>query len=149
MKRFLAATACFALVLPAAAADNPFAGMKGKMKEGQWEYTMKMSMPGMPGGGMTMPAFKQCVTAADIESGGVGQKEGKMPEGCSIRNMKMSGNSATYTMECTKDPKMVSHVTMNFSGDTFTMKQDTTMEQGGQKMKMLNDMKGRYVGPCK
>ena len=148
MKKLLLAAACCTLALPALAADNPWGAMKGKMKEGQWEYTMKMTMPGMPGGGMTMPGFKQCITAAQIESGGVGQKEGKMPEQCSVRNMKVSGNTATYTMECTKDPKMVSDVSMTFAGDSFTMKQNTTMDQGGQKMQMVNDMTGKYVGPC-
>lgn len=150
MKRLLSAAALACLfATPALAQDNPFAGMKGKMKEGEWEYTMKMSMPGMPGGGMTMPGFRQCVTAAQIEKGGVGQKDGKMPDGCSIRNVKVSGNNASYTMECTKDPKMVSDVQMSFSGDTFNMKQNTTMDQGGQKMQMVNDMTGKYVGPCK
>ena len=148
MKKLLLAAACCALASPAFAADNPFAGMKGKMKEGQWEYTMKMSMPGMPGGGMTMPGFKQCISADQIEKGGVGQKEGKMPEGCSIKNAKVSGNNATYTMECTKDPKMVSDVSMTFAGDSFTMKQNTVMDRDGQKMTMVNDMTGKYVGPC-
>jgi hypothetical protein len=149
MRKPLAA-ACLALAVPALALaqDNPFSGMKGKMKEGQWEYTMKMTMPGLPGGGMAMPAFRQCVTSAQIEKGGVGQKEGKMPENCSVRNMKMSGNNVSYTMECTKDPKMVSDVTMTFAGDSFTMKQNTTMDQGGRKMTMVNDMTGKYVGPC-
>lgn len=146
MKNLVAALAC-AAVLPALAQD--FSGMKGKMKEGQWEYTMKMQMPGMPGGGMSMPAFKQCVTNEQIEKGGMGQKDGKMPEGCTVRNMKMSGNNVSYTMECTKDPKMVSDVSMTFAGDAFTMKQNTTMDQGGQKMNMVNDMTGKYVGPCK
>ena len=149
MKRLLIAASCCALCFPALAADNPFAGMKGKMKEGQWEYTMKMQMPGMPGGGMTMPGFRQCVTADQIEKGSVGQKDAKMPDGCTIRNVKVSGNTANYTMECTKEPKMVSDVTMTFAGDTFTMKQNTTMDQGGQKMQMVNDMTGKYIGPCK
>lgn len=149
MNRTLAALLACAFALPALAQDNPWAGMKGKIKEGQWEYTMKMQMPGMPGGGMTMPAFRQCITAKDIESGGMGQKDGKMPDGCSVRNMRVSGNNATYTMECTKEPKMVSDVNMTFAGDSFTMKQNTTMDQGGQKMNMVNDMTGRYVGPCK
>jgi len=147
IKSILAATAV-ALATPVVAQDNPFAGMKGKIKEGQWEYHMKMTMPGMPGGGMQMPAFRQCITAKDIESGGFGQKDAKMPDGCSVRNMKMSGNSASYTMECTKEPKMVSDVNMTFSGDSFSMKQNTVMDQGGQKMNVQNDMTGRYVGPC-
>lgn len=149
MNKTAAALVACAFAVPALAQDNPWSGMKGKIKEGQWEYTMKMQMPGMPGGGMTMPAFRQCVTAAQVESGGMGQKDGKMPDGCSVKNMKVSGNNASYTMECTKDPKMVSDVNMTFAGDSFTMKQNTTMDQGGQKMNVVNDMTGKYVGPCK
>lgn len=146
MKKFLAAAIACAFALPAFAQDNPF---KGKVKEGQWEYTMKMQMAGMPGGGMTMPAFQQCITKAQLEQGAIGQKDGKMPEGCSLKNLKQSGNTASYTMECTREPKMVSDVSVTFSGDSFAMKQNTTMDQGGQKMQMVNDMTGKYLGPCK
>jgi hypothetical protein len=145
MKTLIAAVAC-TFALPAFAQDNPF---KGNIKEGQWEYNMKMEMAGLPGGSMAMPAFKQCITKAQLEQGAIGQKDGKMPEGCSIRNMKQSGNNASYTMECTKEPKMVSDVNVTFGGDSFTMKQNTTMDQGGQKMNVVNNMTGKYVGPCK
>ena len=146
----LALAACLA-ALPALAADNPFAGMKGKMKEGMWQYTMEMgNVPGMPQG-MKMPpmTFSRCLTAADIEKGGATQREGKMPENCTVKNMKMSGNNASYTMECTKDPKMKSDVNMTFQGDGFTMKQDMEMDHGGQMMKMQQTMTGKYTGPCK
>ena len=151
MKTMLLAASCCALALPAIANDNPFAAMKGKMKEGQWEYTMQMgAVPGMPQG-MSMPPmkFSKCLTAKDIEQGGAGQREGKMPEGCTVKNMKMSGNNASYTMECTKDPKMKSDVKMTFQGDGFTMNQDIVMDRGGQQMPMSQTMTGRYLGPCK
>ena len=150
MKRLAIVVAC-ALALPALAEDNPFAGMKGKIKEGQWEYTMEMgAIPGMPQG-MKMPpmTFSKCLTAKDIESGGATSKEGKMPEQCSVRNMKMSGNNASYTMECTKDPKVKSDVNMTFQNDGFVMKQDMVMDHGGQPMKMQQTMTGRYMGACK
>ena len=149
-KSAVAITACL-LALPALAADNPFAGMKGKMKEGMWQYSMEMgNVPGMPAG-MKMPAmtFSRCLTAQDIEQGGATQREGKMPEGCSVKNMKMSGNNASYTMECTKDPKMKADVKMTFAGDGFTMNQDMQMDHGGQMMKMQQTMTGKYTGPCK
>ena len=145
----LAAAAACALATPALVAANPWAGMKGKVKEGQWEYQMKMQMAGMPGGGMTMPAFRQCLTASQIEGGGMGQKDGKMPDGCTVKNMKFAGNSGSYTMECTKEPKRVADVNMTFGGDSVTMKQNIAMDQGGQKMNMVNEMTGKYVGPCK
>lgn len=149
-KSAVAITACL-LALPTLAADNPFAGMKGKMKEGMWQYSMEMgNVPGMPAG-MKMPAmtFSRCLTAQDIEQGGATQREGKMPEGCSVKNMKMSGNNASYTMECTKDPKMKADVKMTFAGDGFTMNQDMQMDHGGQMMKMQQTMTGKYTGPCK
>lgn len=61
MKKLVVILACVAAV-PTLAQDNPFAGMKGKVKEGMWEYKMQMgAMPGMPAG-MTMPEmkFNQC-----------------------------------------------------------------------------------------
>ena len=151
MKKLALAVLAATLTLPALAQDNPFAGMKGKIKEGNWNYTMEMgAMPGMPKG-MTMPpmTFSRCLTAKDIESGAATSKDGKMPEGCTVKNMKMSGNNASYTMECTKDPKMVADVKMTFAADSFTMKQDVVMDHGGQKMPMTNNMTGKYTGPCK
>ena len=150
MKKLILAVCC-TLAAPAIAQDNPFAGMKGKIKEGMWSYTMEMgAMPGMPAG-MKMPpmTFNRYLTAKDIESGGATSKDGKMPEQCTVKNMKMSGNNATYTMECTKDPKMKSDVNMNFTGDSFTMKQDIEMDHGGQMMKMQQTMTGKYMGACK
>ena len=111
----LAAAACLA-ALPALAADNPFAAMKGKIKEGMWQYTMEMgAVPGMPAG-MKMPpmTFNRCLTAKEIEEGGATTKDGKMPEQCKVKNMKVSGNTASYTMECTRDPKVKSDVVMTF-----------------------------------
>ena len=150
MKKSLALLACL-FAASAFAQDNPFAGMKGKIKEGQWEYKMQMeNMPGMPAG-MTMPAmtFQHCLSAADVESGRVGQKDGKMPDGCAIKNVKVTGNTASYRMECTKDPKMIGDVDMTYAADTFTMRQKLQMNQGGQVMNVNNTMTGKYLGPCK
>ena len=152
MKRTLvvAALAC-TFALPALAQDNPWAGMKGKIKEGNWEYRMQMEgVPGMPAG-MKMPemTFNHCITAQDIDKGGFANKDGKMPEGCTVKNMNVAGNTASWTMECTKDPKMKVDSNMTFANDSFTMKQKMQMDQGGQMMNMNQTMTGRYAGPCK
>ncbi len=147
----IAALAACALATPALAQNNPFSGLKSKIKEGQWDYTMQMgAMPGMPAG-MKMPEMKftHCVTAADVEKGGFTSRDGKMPDGCTVKNFKMSGNTASYTMECVKEPKMKADVAMMFTGDSFTMKQDMEMDHGGQMMKMNNTMTGRHAGACK
>jgi Protein of unknown function (DUF3617) len=150
MNRTLIASLACTLALPVLAQDNPFAGMKGKIREGNWEYKMQMDgVPGMPAG-MKMPemAFNHCITAQDVERGGFQSKDGKIPDGCAVKDMKMAGNTATWRMECVKDPKMTVDSTMTFAGDGFTMKQKMAMDQGGQVMNMNQSMTGRYTGPC-
>jgi hypothetical protein len=153
MKTLLATAVACALAAPALvlAQDNPFKGLGSKMKAGTWETTMQMGpIPGMPAG-MSMPPMThtQCVTMQEIEGGGMGQKGGKLPEGCTVSNIKNSGNTVSYSMACTKEPQMTGDVTMTFAGDTYTMKQDLVMIQGGQKMPMKNTITGTYKGPCK
>jgi hypothetical protein len=92
--------------------------------------------------------FQHCITPQDIEKGGVGSKNGKMQDGCTVKNMKMSGNTASYTMECTKPQKMTVDADMTFGDGTFTMKQKMAMDQNGQVMNMNSTMTGKYLGPC-
>ena len=152
MNRFflLAATTACTLALPAFAQDNPFAGMKGKMRDGNWEYRMQMEgVEGMPAG-MKMPeqVVNRCITPKDVEHGGFQSRDGKMPDGCTVKDMKMSGNTATWRMVCVKDPKMTVDSNMTFGNDRFTMKQKMAMDQGGRMMNMNQTMTGRYTGPC-
>lgn len=142
-------TAALALCLAAPttfAQDSPWSGMKGKIKEGQWETKVQMEAPpGMPPG-MAMPAYtsSQCITKESIDKGGFAQKDGKMPEGCTIKDMKYGGNSASWRMECVKDPKMTADVAMTFGADSYTMNQKIQMDRGN----FNNSLTGRYLGPC-
>jgi hypothetical protein len=149
----LLALAC-AASLCAVAADNPFDAFKGKMKEGLYEYKMEMDMgavPGLPPGmGKQNRTFQHCVTAKDIEKGGVGGgRDGKMPENCVVSNFKMSGNTASYTMTCKGGPDMVADNVVTFGSDSFKMDMKMAMNQGGQPMKINQKMEGKLLGPCK
>ena len=153
--RILAITCATALAATAwAQAPSPFAGFKGKIKEGMYEHKMEMDMgqvPGMPPGmGKQSHTMQHCLRHEDIEKGGLNKgRDGKgMPDNCKIENMKMSGNTASYTMECTKDPKMTVDANMTFGDGTFTMKQKMAMNQNGQVMNMNNTLTGKYLGPC-
>ena len=111
------------------------------MREGNWEVTMKMTMPGMD-----MPPMKQtqCIMAAMIKD-----PAGSIPKGpgqgdCAITNYKLSGNTATYTMTC-KAPPMTAVGEMKYSGsDAYsgTLK----MDMGGQTMTIVHDAK--RIGDC-
>jgi Protein of unknown function (DUF3617) len=151
----LVALACCAASSLALAAGNPFDSFKGKMKEGMYEYKMDMdmgAMPGMPPGmGKQSHTFQKCITSQDIEKGqmGRGERNGKPPESCEIKNFSQSGNTASYTMVC-KDPPMSADNRITFKSDGFTMDMKMAMSQrGGREMNMTQHMESKYLGPCK
>jgi hypothetical protein len=153
--RLLALSCLAAFAATAWAQGNPFSGFKGKMKDGMYEYKMSMDMgqmPGMPAGmGPQTMTMQHCLKNEDIEKGGFGKgRDGKsgMSENCKVENMKMSGNSASYTMVCKGGPDMTADVVLSFGGDSF--KQDTKMQmnQGGRVMNVTQHMEGKYIGPC-
>jgi hypothetical protein len=150
--RFLA-IACAAV--SAAAIASPLDALKGKMKDGMYDYKMEMDMgaiPGLPPGmGKQNMTFQKCVTAQDIEKGQMGRgtgRDGKMPEACEIKNFTQSGNTASYTMAC-KDPPMTADNRITFSAEGFKMDMKMAMNQGGQVMNMTQRIEGKYLGPCK
>ncbi len=154
MRKNLVLAAAFAAAFSAAAYAGPFDAFKGKVRDGMYEYKMEMDMgavPGMPPGmGKQSHTFTQCVSAKDIEEGGLGKgKDGKMPKDCEIRNFKMTGNTATYSMECKGEMQMKADNKITFANDGFVMDMKMAMNHGGKPMNMTQHMEGKYVGPCK
>jgi uncharacterized protein DUF3617 len=113
------------------------------MREGNWEVTMKMNMPGM---GMDLPPMKQtqCVTAAMIKDPQKAMPTGPGQGDCKVTNYKLTGSTATYTMAC-KEPPMTAEGVMRYSGTdayTGTLK----IDMGGQPMTIEYDSK--RIGDC-
>jgi len=149
----LAAAVSCALATTLALA-GPFDAFKGKMKEGLYETKVEMDMgqiPGAPPGmGKQTMTHQHCVTAADIEKGGAMGKgrDGKgMNESCEVKNMNVSGNTATYTMTCTK-PKMTADNKVTFTPTGYVMDMTMSMDQGGKPMNMTQHMESKLIGPC-
>jgi hypothetical protein len=114
------------------------------MREGSWEVTMKMSMPGMA---MEMPPMKttQCITAAMIKDPQASVPKGPTGSDCKVSDYKFTANTATYTMTCTKPTPMTAVGEMKYSGtDAYTG--TIAVDSGGQKMTMAYDAK--RVGDC-
>lgn len=151
-KQLLAAACAMAC---AAAFAGPFDAFKGKMKEGQYEMKMDMEMPGMPAGmGKQSHTMTHCVTKEDIEKGqmGKGGKKDAMPENCEVKDMNMSGNTATYKVVCkggkNNQPDMTTDNKVTFRDNGYTMDMKMSMNQGGQVMNMNQHMESRYMGAC-
>ena len=150
MSKLVALIAASAAAVSTAALAGPFDQFKGKMKEGLYEYKMQMEIPGMPAGmGKQAMTFQNCVSQKDIDQGGFGKQDNKQPENCEVKNMKMSGNTATYTMECKGATPMKADNRITFTDNGFNMDMKMAMNQGGQVMNMTQKMEGRYIGPCK
>lgn len=112
------------------------------MKEGKWEITMKMEMPGMP---MEMPPFThtQCLTQKDFVPDS-SQQQQQSPD-CEKVNVKTSGNTVTWSTKCNSgNGDAMGSGSITYSGKTFngTMK----VKQGA--MVMTTHMKGKYIGKC-
>jgi hypothetical protein len=158
MNKIHAAAAAGCALSATLAFAGPFDDFKGKMKEGMYETKVEMDMgqiPGMPpemAAKMGKQSFthQHCVTPKDIEKGGMGKgRDGKGPnESCDVKDMKVSGNTATYRVECT-NPKMTATNKVNFTGTGYVMDMDMAMDRGGQMMKMKQHMESKYLGPCK
>lgn len=111
------------------------------MKDGMWEITSKMEMPGMP---MEMPPvkFTQCLTSKDS----VPQDKKEHSQDCKIKNTDIKGNTVTWEMQCISDGKPVKSIgKVTYKGDSFEGETKTEMEG----MKMFQKMSGRRIGNCK
>ena len=141
--------ACAAAASTAAIAAGPLDQMKGKMKPGLYDMKMDMEIPGMPGGmGKQSMNTQNCVTEQDIEKGAMGSESSKDQQ-CDVKNAKVSGNSASYTVTCTGKTAMTADININFRDNGYTMNNKSTLNQGGQAMTMTQKIDARYLGPCK
>jgi hypothetical protein len=124
--------------------------LRGKMKEGLYEYKMTMDIPGMPAGMQKQPhTFQHCVTQKDLDEGKIGKGRGDMEKNCEVKDFKMSGNTATYTMECKGENAMRADNKITFGDGKFDMDMKMQMTQKGQVMNMSQHMEGRFLGACK
>ena len=149
--KLTAAAVIAGAISTAAFAAGPFDQFKGKMKEGMYETTMEMEIPGLPAGmGKQNMKFQNCVTAQDIEGGKVGKgKDARDHTNCEVKNFNMSGNTATYTTVCKGSPEMTADTKITFNDAGYKMDMKMAMKEGGQVTNMSQRMDGRYVGPCR
>ena len=113
------------------------------IREGSWEITSKMEMPGMP---MVMPAttVRHCYTKEDIKDQ---KKVINRDKDCTVTDLKSSGNKVSWKMVCTgKNAGKFSGETI-FSGDSYNSVMNMQSDSGKGRS-MTIKAKGRRVGNC-
>ncbi len=114
------------------------AGSGPDVKEGMWEITSQMKMPGMSMPPMT---FSHCITKDDLVP-----QDSQGNDQCKVKDMKTKGNTVTWTTICdTGNGKATSTGRITYSGNSF--EGEVKMNQGG--MAMTSTMSGKRIGPCK
>lgn len=114
--------------------------MANNMKEGLWEITMQMEIPGMP---MQMPpqTYTHCITKNNM----VPQREEPDQE-CKMIKRDIKGDTVTWVMECkTSEGTAVFNGKVTYKGDSF--EGIIKMKQSG--MEITQNLKGKWIGKCK
>lgn len=131
---------CLILVVVFLALFFNSAAQGQNMKEGLWDITVKMDMPGMP---IQMPpqTFKHCLTKKDM----VPQKT-EPGEECKIIRHDVRGDTLSWLAECkTREGAMVSNGRTTYRGDTF----EGVVNVKHAGMEITQQMRGRWIGQCK
>jgi hypothetical protein len=140
----------------AVAASVTLFGQAGPRRDGNWEVTMQMDMPGMPQG-MTMPPMKstQCITPQDaadpaksLPQRPAGRGGAANPNDCKVSDYKAVGNKVTWTMTCEGAQPMTGAGEFIYGTDTYTGTMKMDMARGGQPMAMTIKYDGKRLGDC-
>lgn len=111
------------------------------IRDGLWEVTTSMEMPGMPTK-MKPTVMKHCYSKDDVKD----QKKvvaGKNKD-CKVSDYTTSGNKVTWKMTCTGQSAG------SYSGETIFGKDsyDSVMKMQSQGRKMTMKIAGKRVGNC-
>lgn len=146
MRRMLAAAIVAALSVPVLAQSGP-------RRDGNWEVTVEMSMPGMPAG-MAMPPMKvtQCVTPQDAQDPQKlvprqGQQSSDMGN-CTVSDYKTEGNKISWKMACTGKQKMTGTAEYVYGADSYQGTMLMNMEGGNMPGAMTMKYSGKRLGDC-
>ena len=110
-----------------------------EIKEGKWEITTKLEMPGMP---VKMPpnTFTQCIKKDQAVP-----QDSQPGQNCTTKDVVMKGDTVTWTMVCNNPGgQMTGKGRVTYHKDEM----DGSMTMEGQGMQMTSHFKGKRIGPC-
>lgn len=139
-----------------------FAQAGGPRRDGNWQITVQMEMPGMPAG-MTMPpqTMTQCITpqdAADPSKTIPQQPQGRggaAQSDCKVSDYKTEGNKVSWKMTCTTPRPVTGTGEFVYEKDSYTGTMTMDMGAGagrsgaaGGAMTMKMNYTGKRLGDC-
>ena len=117
---------------------------------GSWEITMETRVPAEPG--FAPPPFQitQCLTDADARdpSRVLGGVSNPGATGCNYSDKGYSGNTFTFSMQCTGTYEIKASGRVSFTADTMQGMIDSTASVGGKPVQTQNKISARRLGGC-
>ena len=123
--------------------------VKAPYRAGLWEITSVSNNSMMPQ--PVTAKIKRCVTERDTQNAcGLNQLAGGRNRDCQIKDMRISGNTATWTMHC-NNPQFIADGTgqSTFSADAYQGKFSMSATTQGTHMQMSTTFTGKRLGNCK
>ena len=118
---------------------------QGPRRDGRWEVSTEMEMPGMP---MKMPPMKslQCITKEQATDPGqsVPREAQDKNSDCKVSDYKVAGNKVTWTMKCEGKNAMTGNGEIIYAADAYDGWKK--METGDTAMTMK--YKAKRLGDC-
>jgi hypothetical protein len=109
------------------------------MKDGLWEITTTVEMPGMPAGMMKPHTITTCLSQKDSVP------KAKNETDCTVKDVKTDSNTVSWAVVC-KESSSKGRIT--YAGTTYEGMTESTMKQDGKDVTIKTTMKGKHLGPC-
>lgn len=119
-------------------------------KDGLWEITVKMNMPGMAA--MPPRTIQHCMTQKDLKDPRKalsGPNKSAQENQCKTVDYQQNGNTVSWKVECGGAHPMTGTGTATYNGDSYTGVNHLTMNEGGKAMEMTMNYSGKRLGVCK
>ena len=111
------------------------------MKEGLWEITVNMEIPGMNMPMIPSQTYTHCITKKNL----VPQKEKPRESECNTVKTEVNGDTVSWVMECkTNEGVITSNGYITYKGSTF----EGVVKVKHSGMDMTQHLKGKWLGPC-
>ena len=115
------------------------------MQAGLWEIATKMDMPGLPSG-MGQTTVRQCIRPADLDDP---KKTIPQDARCQVKDYKLQGNTASWSVECKGEGAMTGSGTVTYSGNSYSGTTKMSVKDGGRRMDMTQTFSAKRIGDCK
>ena len=118
------------------------------MRDGLWEISTRMEMPGMPKGmpGMGERSMQHCYSKKDVSDSKKVVPQNREDGNCKVKDSKVSGNKISWEVQC-KDGQGSGKGEMVVHDDSYEGVVKTRHK--GMDGEMVIHYRGKRIGACK